>query len=416
MSINKNSPRKLAFVLPRFGKDINGGAETLVGQLCMQLASLENYEVEILTTCAKDNRTWENEYAEGEEYLDNLLVKRFKVDARNLDVWVPLQLKIQDNLMLNLDQQLDWMQESVNSVALYNYIQEKQADYDYFFFAPYLFGVTFWGSLIVPEKSVLIPCLHDEEYAYLDIIQSMLRQVHFCMFNAEAEQKLAETIYGKIPGGVVGMGFDLCSQQERDQIPNYFSEPDFDYVLYLGRKETGKNLHLLVQNFEEIKKDLKGLKLVIAGSGDFQDVADPQILKAGDIIDLGRVSESEKRSLLKYSRALIQPSTNESFSIVLMEAWDVQTAVIVPEQCAVTSEHVAKSAGGYIYEDCKSLSQILQNLDESESLSKGQAGKSYVEREYSWAAVLKRFEDVLAACDQTKAKPQINNDKPTRGN
>jgi len=54
-------PRRYAFVVPRFGEGIAGGAETLVGALARHLAQRGD-RVEVFTTCARDNRTWENEF------------------------------------------------------------------------------------------------------------------------------------------------------------------------------------------------------------------------------------------------------------------------------------------------------------------------------------------------------------------
>ena len=53
---------------------------------CRQFAEKLNtyYDVEILTTCAVDYVTWENEYADGDEYLNEVLVRRFPVDFRGI--------------------------------------------------------------------------------------------------------------------------------------------------------------------------------------------------------------------------------------------------------------------------------------------------------------------------------------------
>ena len=48
--------KKVAFVVQRYGTEVNGGAETLARQLAMQLS--KNYDVDILTTKALDYITW----------------------------------------------------------------------------------------------------------------------------------------------------------------------------------------------------------------------------------------------------------------------------------------------------------------------------------------------------------------------
>ena len=260
--------QRIAFVVPRFGESIVGGAETLVGALAQRVA-MAGWEVSILTTCAKDNRTWENHFAPGESTEYGLKVKRFSVNSRNLEVWIPHQIGISQGLSLGIDDQLDWMQESVNSAELYDYILHNRSQYDWFIFAPYLFGTTFWGSLIDPRKSILLPCLHDEHYAHTDVMRSMFSQIAGCLFNANAEQELATMLYGSLAGGEVGMGFDMHTPEYVAHLEPYFSDTT-SYLLYVGRKETGKNVQLVIDYFTQLQ-DASPLDLK-SESGDITSV------------------------------------------------------------------------------------------------------------------------------------------------
>jgi len=51
---------KVAFVTPRYGPEIVGGAEYLTRMVAERLK--DHHQIEVLTTCAKDYRTWKNEY------------------------------------------------------------------------------------------------------------------------------------------------------------------------------------------------------------------------------------------------------------------------------------------------------------------------------------------------------------------
>jgi hypothetical protein len=70
------SSKKYAFILPRFGPDIAGGEATLVRQLAMQLAQRGD-EITILTTTARDNRTWDPYYPAGVAIDQQMTVRRF---------------------------------------------------------------------------------------------------------------------------------------------------------------------------------------------------------------------------------------------------------------------------------------------------------------------------------------------------
>ena len=57
-------PRRLAFVPPRYGPDVVGGAELVLRQIASGLAD-RGWTVDVLTTCARDHYTWANEYPAG---------------------------------------------------------------------------------------------------------------------------------------------------------------------------------------------------------------------------------------------------------------------------------------------------------------------------------------------------------------
>ena len=389
---------RYGFILPRYFEGIAGGAETLMAAIAAQL-SARGDTVEIFTTCAKDNRTWANEFEPGTMHVNGISVHRHLVDERNLDRWVPIQLAIHDNQEVSTEDQLEWMAQSVNSSSLYARLKGVGESFDALFFGPYLFGTTFWGSLIHPSKSILIPCLHDESYAYQQVIASMFRQVRGCLFNAAPEMALARSLYGPILGGVVGMGFVPPTDEAVRALNPYFEE-EFPYILYLGRKETGKNVHLLIDHFCAAKSSgliSEEVKLVVLGGGSFTDLHRPTALSRGDVIDLPHLSEAEKQQVLKHALYLCQPSTNESFSIVLMEAWMVGTPVVVHSACAVTHHHVVVAGAGLYFSTAEDLGGVTSFLlsDRSERARLAAAGREYVEREYSWASVLQRFDAVV---------------------
>ena len=192
---------RLGFVIPRYFSGIAGGAETLIASLALG-ASHHGHDVEILTTCAKDNRAWENAFEPGTTVVNGVTVRRFPVDARDLETWIPLQIRISQGNRPSFEEQIRWMEEGVNSNGLYAYLGDQGDTFDLIFFGPYLFGTTFWGAQVRPARSVLIPCLHDESYAYLDCISALFRTVRGCLFNARGEAELASRLYG---GACVGL-------------------------------------------------------------------------------------------------------------------------------------------------------------------------------------------------------------------
>ena len=63
---------KIALVTIRYGKDINGGAEYHCRMLAERL--VDDYDVEVLTTCIRNYKTGINELPECEEVVNGVLV------------------------------------------------------------------------------------------------------------------------------------------------------------------------------------------------------------------------------------------------------------------------------------------------------------------------------------------------------
>lgn len=379
--------KSLAFVLPRYGRSLGGGAETLSKAIVDELRRRNLVEhLEVWTTCALDHRTWENELPPGEALVDGITVHRFPVSPRDTDIFIHAEINIREGRPLLVHEQLDWLANSVNSQALYEHIAREGQGFEALIFAPYLFATSFWGPLIYPDRSYLIPCLHNEAYAYQPVFRHVFSKVAGLIFNTEAERELAEEIYA-LPGiraksQVVGMGFEPTSVCD--------AQTDEPFILYSGRKEEGKNLHLLIDYFDRFRTSTSTqvrLKIIGAGEIHFREG-----LPDG-VEDLGFVSEAEKLELMAKASVLCQPSVNESFSIVMMEAWQQELPLLVHAQCSVTRSHVSEANGGLYFSNYPEFAAALAMLIEDSSLQRqlGKNGRAYVEEQYSWDAVLERF-------------------------
>jgi hypothetical protein len=75
---------KLAFVTPRYGIEVIGGAETAARMLAERLCVRPGWEVEVMTSCALDHLTWENTEPPGTSVLNGVRVHRFPTASRRL--------------------------------------------------------------------------------------------------------------------------------------------------------------------------------------------------------------------------------------------------------------------------------------------------------------------------------------------
>lgn len=366
-----------------------------VGWLAERLP-VRGYRVEVLTTCARDHFSWQNDFPEGSEEIRGVTVRRFEVN-RNRDhhLFGDIQNRISAGLPVSREDQLAWIRESVSSHNLYRFIEKHKRDYDFFIFTPYLFGTTYWGSQVVPEKSLLIPTLHDESYSHLSIFKDMFLGVRGAIFNTPPERDLAMRLYGLPPSraALAGLGINLDPGADRERFRSRYGM-EGDFILYVGRREEGKNTHILTRYFSLYKRRKQSdLKLLFLGTGPLEIPPEAE----EDILDMGFLPVEDKYDAHAAATFLCQPSVNESFSIVVMESWVTSVPVLVHASCAVTNYHCRRSNGGLYFRDYLEFEECVDYFRENPEVRKrmGGNGRRYVERNYRWDDVMDRFEKAL---------------------
>jgi len=85
---------RIAFVVPRYGPAIIGGAETAARLLAEHLVARQGWEVDVLTSCAEDFVTWEDVYPEGETWIAGVRVVRFRSSSGRDPSFHPLSAAI----------------------------------------------------------------------------------------------------------------------------------------------------------------------------------------------------------------------------------------------------------------------------------------------------------------------------------
>jgi glycosyltransferase involved in cell wall biosynthesis len=367
-----------------------GGAETLLRKLAERLVA-KGWQVDYLTTCARNHFTWENEIEPGDTRIAGITVRHFPVDGgRDLGAFITIQNRISRSTEITRDEELIWHQNNVNSQALYAYLKAEGHRYDKIIMGPYLFALVYFASQIHPERTLLLPCLHNECFATLKTIREMFLNVSGWLFNAEPERDLAMKLYGLDPGRaeVVGMGIDdFTPHPERFRARHNLTAP---YVLYSGRREPMKGTPLLLDYLDIFRERTgKDIKLVLTGSGPY----DPPTRLVPHILDLGFVTEEEKHDAMAGAVAFCHPSTNESFSIVILESWLAGTPVLVHAAGDVMPFHCRKSNGGLWFRNYPEFEEQLSLLLEYPELRQamGSSGQRYVQDEYAWKAVEARL-------------------------
>lgn len=207
----KMDRNKIGIVTPWFGMDIPGGAEAEIRGLALHLVQA-GVELEVLTTCVKEFLSdWSVDYhKEGLTEEQGIPVRRFRVRKRDTAAFDQVNRKLMEGrLPLTKEEEETYVREMVNSPRLYAYMEEHKEEYAVFVFIPYMFGTTYYGMLVCPEKSVLIPCLHDESYIYLDVFKQLFPKIAGMIFLSKPEYELAGRVYdlSRVRTQVWGLGF-----------------------------------------------------------------------------------------------------------------------------------------------------------------------------------------------------------------
>ena len=198
----------MAFVTPRYGPEIMGGAETAVRQLAEHLRALTDWEAEVHTTCALDAITWDDVLEPGTTELNGVTVHRHPSahgrlpDFYGLDGTVRLapRLATREQGKRWVDYNGPVSPELVDAVCA--------SDADVVAFSPYLYHPTVATIGKVRVPAVFHPAAHDEPALYLSVFRGTFGDADaFCFYTA-SERTLVEKMYqvAERPQIVLGLG------------------------------------------------------------------------------------------------------------------------------------------------------------------------------------------------------------------
>ena len=378
---------KVLIVVQRYGADVVGGSEGHARVVAKRLAL--RHTVEIATTTALDYWTWAPHFAAGTSELDGLLIHRFPVEAGRSPEFKSFEAKVHgpDH---TLDDELEWPRiQGPHVPALYEFLHRHADRYDAIVFYTYIYAPTVLGLPIVPEKAILISTAHDELPLGLAPYRALFHLPRAIGYLTPEERDLVHRRFrnDEVLDVVLGIGMDPppVSDGAAFRARHRIEGP---LVAYLGQVTTGKGCDELIADWSAYRAGGGSGTLVLAGNVGLE------VPDRADIRALGRVSDAEKADLLDAADALVLPSHLESLGIVLLEAWQAGTPVLVPAWNAVTAGQVRRSSGGRTYATHDAFAQELRALL-ADAPARGDAGRRWVTAECAWDAFDDRLETLL---------------------
>lgn len=438
---------KIAFVVQRYGAEINGGAEALCRGLAEKLAV--RHQVEVLTTTAVNYVTWKNQLPPGTSVLNGVTVRRFRVNIErkraifdriydivanvyrfevntgkwrgtlasvypyNHESWKRRPKKILLSAYNGfarwwLEPLWMWLQGPI-STELTRHLARHHRDFDAIIFISYSYLTSFRNIPLAADRAMVFPTAHNEPALYLKLFDKVCAMPRFHFFNTTEERDLYFARFPKAmdrPCSIVGTGIEVTAIADVEEVDDALitSSP---YIIYVGRIEPSKGCDTLFKYFQQyIKESGSDLRLVLVGKSEMPIPESKQIQHAGF------VSERVKNRLILEAQCLVMPSPYESLSLVMLEAWALKRPVLAFAGCDVLAGQCKRSGGGRVYADYDSFASTLNSLLDSKALTEhlGESGKAFVDENYSWETVLHKIEsgiETMMSQAQQKTQEQV---------
>jgi len=382
---------RVILVVHRYGPEVVGGAE----YLCRCVAGLmkDDWDIRVLTTCARDYMTWKNEYAPGEQWINGINVIRFPVrKPRDVSKFNRISQRVFSSPHM-VDDEMEWMQSQGPDVPeLFNCIHKIAQNTDAFIFFTYLYQTTFIGLPLVADKACLVPTAHDEPPIHLGIFRYLFEKPQRYIFCTPEEQQFVQKLFNVDSNysDVIGIGVHF---DEAPKATNHTSVMlPGNFVIYVGRVDPSKGCDQLFQYWQGYKANTPGdLKLVLIGD------LKMELPKRNDVLSLGYLEEADKFRAISKSRCLIMPSPYESLSIVLLEAWLCRKPALVNGRCEVLKGQCRRSNGGLWYENFEEFEAGLNYILKSRQMANQMAanGRHYTLQTYHPETVRQKYRDLI---------------------
>lgn len=178
----------------------------------------------------------------------------------------------------------------------------------------------------------VIPCLHTEDAWAFDrkIMYKILSDTEMILVNTDYERSYLitkgiekERIF-ILGDGVNPQDFNRSNPQEFRRRYDIGNAP---VVLFVGRKEGGKGIDILVDSMGMVWRKIPQAKLIVAGTKtSYSKVIEKKISsldarKRRNIILIDNFEDNEKPDLFASADVFAMPSKVESFGITYLEAW-----------------------------------------------------------------------------------------------
>ncbi|NRA44677.1 MAG: glycosyltransferase family 4 protein [Oligoflexales bacterium] len=409
---------KLAVVVQRYGKDLVGGAESHARIIAKKLAENPKWQIDVYTTTARDYQSWKNFYQKGMSSDGKLRIFRFPVifprvrllfSLYNNLFSLPLVKIAASSGVPNFIKKLAFRLESLWFIlqgpfcpSLLKELVARKDEYQKVFFFTYLYYPSVFGIPHFREKAVFIPTAHDEIPLYFQRIKENFAKVSHMLVNSKKEQELITSIE---PGfrkkmSIAGIGLE----QENTNI-NWGGSDEISgpYLLFMGRVSKGKEVDVLIDYFLQWSATNKHEQLALVLTGPLEK--NMSIPSHPLIHHLGIVNESYKHHLLAKAFAVVNPSPQESLSMLVLEGILAKKPIIINAKDPVLRSYAESMSSVFSYRNEQDFFRQLRYINSEEWAQKRSTrllqSEKWVHEHYSWSKIMKAYHKSIYMTEAT---------------
>jgi glycosyltransferase involved in cell wall biosynthesis len=395
---------KLAVVVQRYGLAIRGGTELHARYIAEHLAS--HADVEVLTTCASDDRTWANAFKSGTETINGVQVRRFRVSkSRSASASTRLAERVFHETHSVADE-LKWIEaEGPVSRSLVRYLRKRGGSYDFCLFFDYRYCHSFYGAHAVPSRAILVPRAERDTAIGARVFRDVFRGARAILYNSPEERSLIHAVAGnpQVPGVVVGAGADVPQNPQAGRFRQKYNIRG-PFALYIGRIDERHGCAAMFDLFQRYTtQPLSRLSLVLVGESAMSIPEHPKIRYVGALDDAG------KFDALSAADVLLVPSRYESLSRTALEAWALGKPILANAASDVLRGQCVRSNGGLCYENADEFVGMLQAIEQNRWLSSslGKNGRQYFRDHYEWRVIERKYHEMLVQLQKAEPRAAI---------
>lgn len=225
-------------------------------------------------------------------------------------------------------------------------------------------------------------------------------------FTTRAERDEARRLGFETPSAVIPHPFEPRFDEEAS------SPRSSRQLLFLARFDPKKGISLLLEAVDRVRREVTGIKVVLAGSGmpAFETELRSLIrrLDLQDVVELpGFVRGEAKRRLLLRSTAFALPSEHENFGVSVVEAMDAGLPVVISRGVQIWPD-VTDAGAGIVLEErtpeclAGALGEVLTNHGRRREM--GRNGRQLVRSVYDPLMVGRRLSHLYRAAAEGPAR------------